>query len=102
MQEGIRYDVMSPVGEPVAKKVLPARPIPDLEGKKIGFMWTIYTNGDILADALMDLLSKRFEKIETVKLPAGKGRRWGEYPDESIEEVVREAGVDGVIVTVGG
>jgi hypothetical protein len=96
------YEVASPVARPVTRKTALAGPIPDLKGKKIGFMWTIYTHGDTLADALMDVLGKHFENIETVKLPAGKGRRWGEYPDESIEEVVREAGVDGVVVTVGG
>jgi hypothetical protein len=102
MQPDKLYEVASPVGRPVTRKISPAPPLADLEGKKIGFMWTIYTNGDILADAFMGLLSKRFKSIQTVKLPAGKGQRWGEYPDQSIEDVVREAGVDGVIVTVGG
>jgi hypothetical protein len=102
MQADNRFEVMSPVGQPVAKKISPAPPISKMEGKKIGLMWTIYTNGDVLADALIESLGKRIKDIETVKLPSAKGRRWGEYPDESVEDVVREAGVDGIIVTVGG
>ncbi len=101
MQTREVYQVASPLGEQLTKKISPARPLPDLEGKKIGFMWTIFTNGDVLAEALMDLLGRRFENVETVKLPAGKGMSWGDYPDESIGELVREAGVDAVIVTVG-
>jgi hypothetical protein len=102
MERSATYEVMSPVGEAVSKTVEPASPLMDLERKKIGFMWTIYTNGDLLADVFMDLLRKRFKQIETVKLPAAKGGLWGEYPAESIAEVVREAGVDGIVVTVGG
>ena len=96
------YAALSPVAEPLGRKISPASPLAGLEGKKIGFMWTIYTNGDLLADALMDLLHKRFVDLQTVKLPAGKAQRWGEYPDHSIEEVIEEAGVDAVVVTVGG
>ena len=102
MEEFPTYKVMSPIGEPVTRRIEPAPPLADMEGKKLGFMWTIYTNGDLLVDVLIDLLKKRFKQIETVKLPASKGGLWGEYPDESIREVAREAGVDGVVVTVGG
>ncbi len=102
MQITPSYEALSPVAEPLSRKIAPAPPIAGLEGKKIGFMWTIYTNGDLLADALIDLLRKRFAKLEAVKLPAGKTRRWGEYPDHSIADVVREAGVDAVVVGVGG
>ncbi len=102
MQSSKLYEALSPAGQPLDRKISPASPLAELDGKKIGFMWTIYQNGNSLAEALMDLLSKRFKNIETVKLPAGKGRRWGDYPDKSIEDVVREAGVDAIIVTVGG
>ena len=101
MQAYKAYNVVSPLGELVTQNISPAPPLVDLEGKRIGFIWTIYTNGDVLAEALMDLLGKRFKDIKTVKLTAGKGVSWGDYPDESIEEVVKEASVDAVIVTVG-
>jgi hypothetical protein len=96
------FEALSPVAEPLSRNISPAAPLAELEGKKIGFMWTIYTNGDLLADALGDLLRKRFKGLQTVKLPAGKAQRWGEYPDHSIDEVVKDAGVDAVVVTVGG
>lgn len=96
------YEVASPLGKSIVKEISPAHPIPQLAGKKLALIWTIFTNGDILADALTDLLHERFEDIETVKLPAGKGVKWGDYPDESIEDVVKEAGVDAAIVLVGG
>ncbi len=98
-----QYEALSPVAEPLARKISPASPLARLEGRKIGFMWTIYTNGDLLADALIDLLRKRFVNIETVKLPAGRARHWGEYPDHAtIADVVKESGVDAVVVGVGG
>lgn len=102
MQTGKAYEVVSPLGKSLVKEMSPARPIPQLAGKRIAFIWTIFTNGDILADVLTDLLHERFKDIETVKLPAGKEVKWGDYPDESIEDVVREAGVDAAIVLVGG
>jgi len=102
MQAGKVYEVVRPLGKSFMKDISPAHPLPQLEGKRIALIWTIFTNGDVLADALVDLLDKRFKDIETVKLPAGKGVEWGDYPDESIEDVVREAGVDAAIVMVGG
>ena len=102
MQVTQAYEALSPVAVPLTRKIGAAPPLASLEGKKIGFMWTIYTNSDLLAEALMDLLRKRFENLETVKLTAGKKQRWGEYPDPSIDEVVKESGVDAVIVGVGG
>ena len=102
MQTGETYKVASPLGKSIMKDISPAPPLPQLKCKRIALIWTIFTNGDVLAEALIDLLGKRFKDIETVKLPAGKGVEWGDYPEESIEEVVREAGVDAAIVMVGG
>ena len=60
------------------------------------------SNGDILASSLADLLTKRFNGVECVQLPPGKGRAWGEWPDEkSIGQLVKEAEVNAVVVTVG-
>ena len=102
MKAGNLYEVVKPIGESLSEVISPADPLPGLEGKKIALIWTIFNNGDVLADALIDLLGKRLKDIETVKLPAGKGVVWGGYPDESIGEVVREARVDAAIVLVGG
>lgn len=101
MQSTGIYEVANPVAQPSAENIPSAEPLSGMEGKKIGFMWTIYTNGDILAEMLMELLSNEFKDLETVKLPAGKRQRWGEYPDKSLDSVVKETGVDAVVVTIG-
>jgi hypothetical protein len=96
------YEVVRPTGNSGIKEITPAPPLAKLEGKKIAFIWTIFTNGDVLADALSEILHHRYTSLQTVKLPAGKKINWGDYADESIEDVVREAGVDAAIVLVGG
>ena len=95
------YEVVSPVGERLGEKISDAPAIPTLAGKTIGFVWTVFTNGDVLADAFADLLGKRFRGLNFIKLPSGKDLEWGDYPDISIGPVAVEAGVDAVIVAVG-
>ncbi|HVN96355.1 MAG TPA: hypothetical protein VMT62_08000 [Syntrophorhabdaceae bacterium] len=96
------YEVVSPLGKSMVKVIAPAPRLSTLEGKKIGLIWNAFTNGDVLAEAFANLLKKRFGQIETVNLPSGKGLSWGDYPDPSIKDIVKEAKVDAVIVTVGG
>lgn len=96
------YEAVKPLGRSGVKEFQPARPLDSLEGKKIGLFWTIFTNGDKLADVLEEGLRKQYRDIEVVKLPAGKNVKWGDYPDESIGEVVQEAEIDAGIVLVGG
>jgi len=96
------YEVVSPLGRSTAK-IVPLTPrLSTLEGKKIGFVWHVFANGDVLANAFADLLSKRFKSLESVKLPSGKGLKWSDYPDPSIKDVVKAAKVDALIATVGG
>ncbi len=96
------YEVVKPTGKSAVKEFQPAAPLEGLEGKKVGLFWTIFTNGDKLADVLEEELVLRFAGIEIVKLPGGKNVKWGDYPDESIIEVVEEVGIDAGIVLVGG
>jgi hypothetical protein len=96
------YEVVSPLGKSTVKIVPPSPRLSSLEGKKIGFVWNVFENGDTLANALADLLGKRFKHIESVKLPSGKGLKWGSYPEPSIKDVIKEAKVDALISTVGG
>jgi len=96
------YEVVSPLGRSTVKIIPPAPRLTTLEGKRIGFVWNVFMNGDVLASAFADLLSKRFKNIESVKLPSGKGLKWSDYPDPSIKDVVKEAKVDALIATVGG
>jgi hypothetical protein len=96
------YEVVSPLGKSTVTAVPLSPRLPDLEGKHIGFVWNLFANGDILADALAELLLRRFKQMEFTRLPSGKGRTWAAYPDPSLAEVVRESGVDAVIALVGG
>lgn len=95
------YDVVSPTGKHIAETIRPAEPVSGIEGKKIGFIWGSFTNGDVLADALMGLLGKRFNGLRLIKLPSGKSLQWGDSPDNSVGMVAKEAGVDAVVVTAG-
>jgi hypothetical protein len=96
------YEVVGPVGKAGVREITPAPPLAEFEGKKIAFIWTIFTNGDVLADALSEVLHRRYPGLQTIKLPGGKKTKWGDYADESIKDVAREAGVDAAIVLVGG
>jgi hypothetical protein len=96
------HQVVSPVGTSVVRFFPLSQRLSTLEGKRIGLAWNLFANGDVLAEALADLLAARFKGLESIRLPSGKGLRWGNYPDPSIGEVIRESGVDAVIATAGG
>ncbi len=96
------YEVVSPLGKRAGGSIPSVSPLTGVEGKTLGVMWTLYTNGDVLAKALMDLLEKRFNNLKFIMLPPGKGLQWGNYPDnQTIGDVVKESGVDALIVTMG-
>ena len=103
------YEVVSPVGEPASGKdtgagnfrIPPAPPISNFTGRKLGFVWTKFRNGDVLLRAFADLLAKRFEGMQFVNLPSGRTLGWGEYPDATFTDVVKESGVDAVIAAPG-
>ena len=96
------YHVVSPVGKSAVRFFPLVQRLSTLEGKRIGFVWNLFANGDVLAEALAELLGRRFKGLESVRLPSGKGLRWGNYPDPSIGEIAREAGIDAIIATAGG
>ncbi len=96
------YEVVSPLGKQASERIVSAPAISSLEGKKIGFIWTMFANGNVLGEAFMDLLEKqRVKGLKLIKLPPGKGLRWGDIPDKSVGAVVKEAGVDAAVVTIG-
>ncbi len=109
------YEVVSPLGEPIAEKtatvahigmkagkIAPAAPVRDLNGKRIGLIWSAFTNGDVFLKAMADLLAERFRGLEFVRLPAGRGLHWGDHPHESIADLAKEARLDAAISGVGG
>ncbi len=109
------YEVVSPLGESIAEKnysdarvkaksgkFAPAAPVQDLNGKKIGLVWSAFTNGNVFLEAMQGLLAARFKGMEFVKLPGGRGLHWGDHPDESMADLAREARLDAAIAAVGG
>jgi len=106
------YEVVNPVGDsvddkaaaPGAKsgKIPAAAAVPDLNGKKIGLVWSAFKNGNVFLEAMQELLGKRFKGAEFIKLPGGKGLRWGDHPQESMAEVAKEAKLDAAIAAVAG
>lgn len=102
MKDAPVYEIVSPLAKKTSGTIPSASPLSSLDGKTIGLMWTLFTNGDVLANMLKDLLVKRFKNLKFVAIPPGKGRQWGNYPDNAtIGEVVQESGVDALIVTMG-
>ena len=105
-----QYEVVSPVGEEMdgtpganrgVDKISPAAPLADLNGKKFGLIWTNFRNGDVLLEAFADLLGKRYQRLEFVKLPSGRTLSWGDYPDTTLAAIARENGIDAAIVAPG-
>jgi len=94
-------EVLSPLACSTIEPIPPATPLDTLKGKTIGQVWIGFGNGDILQEDFVDLLSEKFEDINFIKMTSG-AQAWGAYPDESIGSVATDAGVDAVIVTVGG
>ena len=104
------YEVVSPLGEVLDGALeagkgtgqhAPAPPLAGLNGKKIGLIWTNFRNGDVLLEAFADLLGKRYQGMEFVKLSSGRTLNWGDYPDRSLATFARESGIDAAIVAPG-
>jgi hypothetical protein len=96
------YEVVSPTGQPTNAPTSDVSSTGlDLTGKKIGLVLIPFPNGDILLETLAGLLKQKFSGLETVKVPSGKNMSWGEYPDASLTQVVKERGIDAAIVAVG-
>ena len=60
-----------------------APPLAALNGRKIGLVWTVFTNGNLMPESLGDLLSKRFLDLEFVKLPPGRNATVGKQRTNS-------------------
>jgi hypothetical protein len=97
------YESVSPVGA-AFDKVISIAPRPkSLEGKKIGLVCNGFQGSDLLLDALSDLLDRKIQGLQFIKLPSGKTEPWGTEPqDGTTGDLAREAGVGAVIVAAGG
>ena len=96
------YSVVSPLGLVKEREIVPATPLDTLEGKRIGLVWAAFGNGDVLLEALGELIKQRYPSAELVPMNPGKDLKPSEYSDPSIMEVARENNIDAAIVTVGG
>ena len=96
------YEVVSPAGKSAAKEMpRPASAGLDLVGKKVGLVRIPFPNGDVLLEKMADLMKQRFQGMEFVKLPSGKGLTWGDDPDSSLTDLGKESGIDAALVAVG-
>jgi hypothetical protein len=97
------YAAVSPLGEP--EKAAPmgrrAASLAKLPGSKIGLLWTAFSNGDIVLEAIRSHLQARFPDTSFVELMPGRGKRWDENPDPSVGDCARELQLDAAIVTAG-
>ena len=96
------YKVVSPLGLPDEREITPADPLETLDGKRIGMVWAAFGNGDVLLEALGELIKKRFPTAEPVNMNPGRDLKPSEYSDPTITEVALESRIDAAIVTVGG
>lgn len=106
------YEVVSPEGVPVDNKPAargatsgkhkPAAGVEDLNGKKIGLVWSAFKNGNVFLESMETLLGARFRGLEFVKLPGGNGLRFGDHPNEGVAQLAKEAGVDAAIAAAAG
>jgi hypothetical protein len=97
------YEVLSPEGLPATGDARRegVAPLAGLEGRRIGLFWNGFTNGNLLLEALADILGKRCRGLSFVKLPAGRELDWGHYPERSLTDIVREYAIDAAIAGPG-
>ena len=100
-----QYEVVSPLGDAsdaaVQKREIAAPALESLKGKKLGLVWTVFSNGDLVLRAFREHLAKRFPDLQFVEMAPGRGLNWGDHPDHTIGSVARELAIDGAIVTAG-
>ncbi len=101
------YEVVAPVGHQAVenakttgaeREINPATALADLSGKRVGLVWTTFSNGNILLEALGERLTKRYHGVDVVKIPPGRNLNWGDYPDRSLSAFARENKLDAAIV----
>ena len=59
--EESQYGIVSPLGRSTSRSIPSAPPLKNFNGKRIGFVWSLFTHGDALADVFTVLLRERFE-----------------------------------------
>ena len=83
------------------KKPASAPPLSGLAGKRLGLVWTAFSNGDIVLRAFREHLSKRYPDLEFVEMAPGRGLAWGDHPHPDIAELALEHRLDAALITAG-
>jgi hypothetical protein len=101
-----QYEVVSPIGDARDAREAPkphasAPSLGDLKRKKLGLVWTAFSNGDIVLHAFREHLARRHPELEFVEMAPGRGLKWGEHPEPSIAELAREHGIDAALLSAG-
>ena len=97
------YEIVSPLGADLSHSdgIASAPALRDFEGRKIGLIWTEFTNGNVLLEAFESLLAKRFPSLQFVKMAPGRHTEWGGSPDPTLTDLVRDERIDAAIITAG-
>ncbi len=96
------YEVVSPAGKPVTREISSTSAAGlDLTGKKLGLIRIPFPNADVLLETMASLMQRKFAGLQVLKIPSGRGLPWGEYPNATLTDVVKESGIDAALVAVG-
>ncbi len=104
-ESNVRFEVVSPVGEPKAQPEPQPTKITDFRGKTIGQVWNAEFRADQVFTALTELLKKRFPDIEVVswnELPTTQQRMDINKNMEDLRQAYLQKGCDAVITATGG
>lgn len=104
-ESNVKFEVVSPIGEPKAQPEPPATQITDFRGKTIGQVWNAEFRADQVFTALTELLKKRFPDIKVVpwtELPTTQQRLDTNKNMEDLRQAYLLKGCDAVITATGG
>ncbi len=104
-ESNVKFEVVSPIGEPKAQPEPQATKITDFKGKTIGQVWNAEFRANQVFTALTELLKKRFPYIEVVswtELPTTQQRMDINKNMEDLRQAYLQKGCDAVITATGG
>jgi hypothetical protein len=97
------FGVVEPVGPQRVDRLTPAAGIPDLRGRRIGYLWDSLFSGDVLYGVISEELAGRHDGITFVGHEVF-GDIHGHAEREVIDELpdrLRREGVDAVVAGIG-
>lgn len=104
-ESNVKFEVVSPIGEPKAQPEPPSTKISDFRGKTICQVWNAEFRADQVFTALTDLLKKRFPDIKVIPwtdVPTTQQRMDVNKNMEDLRAAYLQKGCDAVITATGG